>query len=93
MRAVVGLVNAAETDFVMGESRGLLADTSVNGALSTTIWISNRHGRVFWAGARNIYTPEFAARIGGGMTGDADEFALGWLKAIGQGKAGGSSNK
>ncbi len=54
-------------------------------------WViySTSHGRVFWAGVRNIYTPEFAARIGGGMTGDADEFALGWLKAIGQGKARG----
>jgi hypothetical protein len=32
-----------------------------------------------------IYTPEFAALIDSGMDGRADGFALGMLKAIGEG--------
>jgi len=80
------LVNAAEADFIIGESRGLSADVSVNDALPTTIWFSNRHGRVFWAGARDIYTPEFSVLIDKAITGNGDGTALGWLKDIGDGE-------
>jgi hypothetical protein len=81
----IDLVNAAEADFIIGESRGLSADASVNNALPTTIWFSNRHGRAFWESTRNIYTPQFAARIDEALTMDSDGIALAWLKAMGEG--------
>jgi hypothetical protein len=80
------LVNAAEADFIIGESRGLSADASVNNALPTVIWFANRHGRVFWEGTRDIYTPEFAAIIDEAMASDADGIALNWLKLVGKGE-------
>jgi len=79
------LLNGAEADFVIGESRGLSSDISVTNALSTTIWLSNRHGRAFWENTRIIYTPEFAALIDSGMDGRANGFGVGMLKSIGQG--------
>lgn len=82
------LMNAAESDYIIGESRELSADVSTNDALSTVIWISNPHGRVFWAGARDVYTPEFAALIDEAIAGKADGLALKWLKAVGVGAAG-----
>ena len=42
MSLYLELVNGAEADFVIGESRGLSSDISVSNALSTTIWLSNR---------------------------------------------------
>ena len=86
------LLNAAEADFIIGESRGLSADVSVNNALPTVIWFSNRHGRVFWKSTRVIYTPEFAAVIDEAMAGDADGLALKWLEGIGKGVAGSPPN-
>lgn len=86
------LLNAAEADFIIGESRGLSADVSVNNALPTVIWFANRHGRVFWKSTRIIYTPEFAAVIDEAMAGDADGLALKWLESIGRGAAGSSPN-
>lgn len=86
------LVNAAEADFILGESRGLSADASVNDALPTVIWFANRHGRQFWQGTRDIYTPEFAAVIDKAIAGDADGIALNWLELVGKGEVGGTSN-
>ena len=45
MSLYLELLNGAEADFVIGESRGLSSDISVTNALSTTIFLSNRHGR------------------------------------------------
>jgi len=83
----IDLLNAAEADFIIGESRGLSADVSVNNALPTTIWFSNRHGRVFWESIRKIYTPRFAALIDESLSGNSDGMALPWLKSIGKGVA------
>jgi hypothetical protein len=81
------LLNGAEADFVIGESRGLSSDISVTNALSTTIFLSNRHGRAFWENARAVYMPEFAALIDSGMDGRANDRAVGWLRSIGKGAA------
>jgi hypothetical protein len=81
------LLNGAEADFVIGESRGLSSDISVTNALSTTIFLSNRHGREFWENARAVYMPEFAALVDSGMDGRANDFALSWLRSIGKGAA------
>ena len=86
------LLNGAEADFVIGESRGLSSDISVTGALSTTIWLSNRHGRAFWKNTRVLYTPEFAALVDSGMDGRANGFGAGWLKSIGVGATSDSSS-
>ena len=77
------LLNGAEADFVIGESRGLLSDISATNGLSTTVWLSNRHGRVFWESVRNLYTPEFAALIDNGMDGRANGVVLDFLKSTG----------
>ena len=79
------LLNGAEADFVIGESRGLSSDVSVTDALSATVWLSNRHGREFWKNARVLYTPEFTALVDGGMDGRANDFAADWLRLIGRG--------
>jgi hypothetical protein len=81
------LLNGAEADFVIGESRGLSSDISVTDALSSTIFLSNRHGRAFWKDARVVYTPEFAALVDRGMDGRANGLGIGWLKSIGKGAA------
>ena len=88
MSLYLELLNAAEADYVIGESRGLSADVSVSTAFSTTVWMSNRHGRAFWANVRYVYTPEFSALIDEGMAGGADGVALNVLKSIGEGVAG-----
>jgi len=79
------LLNGAEADFVIGESRGLSSDISVTNALSTTIWLSNRHGRALWASSRILFTPEFAALVDSGMDGRADGLGIGFLKTMGTG--------
>ena len=79
------LLNGAEADFVIGESRGLSSDISVTDALSSTIWLSNRHGRAFWKNARVVYMPEFAALVDRAMDGRANGLGVGWLKSIGDG--------
>jgi len=81
------LLNGAEADFVIGESRGLSSDNSVTNAVSTTIFLSNRHGRAFWENARVVYMPEFAALVDSGMDGRANDLAVGWLRSIGKGAA------
>lgn len=73
----LALLNGAEADFVIGESRGLSSDVSVTNALSATIFLSNRHGRAFWENARVVYMPEFAALIDSGMDGRVDDLAIG----------------
>jgi hypothetical protein len=85
------LLNGAEADFVIGESRGLSSDVSVTGGLSTTVWLSNRHGRAFWEKTRVLYTPEFAVLIDSGMDGRADGIVAGWLRSIGDGETSDSS--
>ena len=85
------LLNGAEADFVIGESRGLSSDISVTNALSATIWLSNRHGRAFWENTRIIYTPEFAALIDSGMDGRANGLGIGFLKSTGDGVTSDSS--
>ena len=85
------LLNGAEADFVIGESRGLSSDISVTDALSTTVWLSNRHGRAFWKNARVLYTPEFTALVDSGMDGRANGFVVDWLKSIGDGATSNSS--
>lgn len=89
----LALLNGAEADFVIGESRGLSSDISVTNALSATIWLSNRHGRMFWENTRIIYTPEFAALIDSGMDGRANGLGVGMLKSTGDGFARGSSTE
>ena len=79
------LLNGAEADFIIGESRGLSSDITVTNGLSATIWLSNRHGRAFWENTRIIYTPKFAALIDSGMDGRASGIVLELLKAIGEG--------
>jgi len=91
MSLYLELLNGAEADFVIGESRGLSSDISVTNALSTTIFLSNRHGRAFWENARIVYTPEFAALVDSGMDGRANGLALGFLKATGKGVTSDSS--
>ena len=86
------LLNGAEADFVIGESRGLSSDISVTNALSTTIWLSNRHGRAFWKNTRIIYTPEFAALVDSGMDGRADGIGVGMFKLTGEGITNDSSS-
>ena len=76
------LLSGAEADFVIGESRGLSSDISVTDALSSTIWLSNRHGRAFWKNACVVYTPEFAALVDRGMDGRANGIGVDWLKSI-----------
>ena len=85
MSLYLELLNGAEADFVIGESRGLSSDISVTEAMSTSVWLSNRHGRAFWKNTRVLYTPEFAALVDSGMDGRANGFAIGWLKSIGAG--------
>ena len=85
------LLNGAEADFVIGESRGLSSDVSVTGGLSTTIWLSNRYGRAFWKNTRMLYTPEFAALVDSGMDGRANGFAAGWLESVAIGATSESS--
>lgn len=85
MSLYLELVNGAEADFVIGESRGLSSDISVTNAISTTVWLSNRHGRAFWQNTRNLYTPEFAALVDQGMDGRANGIAIGFLELIGKG--------
>ena len=91
MSLYLELLNGAEADFVIGESRGLSSDISVTNALSTTIWLSNRHGRAFWENTRIIYTPEFAALIDSGMDGRANGLGIGLLKSTGDGVTSDSS--
>lgn len=91
MSLYLELLNGAEADFVIGESRGLSSDISVTNAISTTILLSNRHGRAFWENTRVIYTPEFAAQIDSGMDGRADGLLVGLLKSIGDGAPSDSS--
>jgi hypothetical protein len=91
MSLYLELLNGAEADFVIGESRGLSSDISVTNALSTTIFLSNRHGRAFWENTRIIYTPEFAALIDSGMDGRANGLAVGYLKSTGEGATNDSS--
>jgi hypothetical protein len=79
------LLNGAEADFVIGESRGLSSDVAVTNSLSTTIWISNRHGRAFWENTRIIYTPKFAELIDKGMDGRADGLGINFIEATGVG--------
>jgi len=79
------LLNGAEADFIIGESRGLASDIRVTNAVSTTLFLSNRHGRALWENSRTVYTPEFAALIDIGMDGRADDVGLGYLKLIGGG--------
>jgi len=86
------LLNGAEADFIIGESRGLSSDIAMTSALSTTIWLSNRHGRAFWKDARNVYTPEFAAIVDSGMDGRGNGLGAGWLKLIGEGASSDSSS-
>lgn len=85
MSLYLELVNGAEADYVIGESRGLSSDISVTNALSTTVWLSNRHGRAFWRNTRNLYTAEIAALVDQGMDGRADGLAVGFLESIGKG--------
>jgi hypothetical protein len=92
MSLYLELLNGAEADFVIGESRGLSSDISVTNALSSTIFLSNRHGRAFWENTRIIYTPEFAALVDSGMDGRANGLALGFLKATGEGVTSDSSS-
>lgn len=87
------LVNAAESDFVIGESRGLSSDIMVTAAASTTIWLSNRHGRAFWEAVRVVYMPEFAALIDESIGGEVDGYALRMLRAIGAAESGKSSTE
>jgi len=91
MSLYLELLNGAEADFVIGESRGLSSDISVTNALSATIWLSNRHGRAFWENTRIIYTPEFAALIDSGMDGRANGLGIGFLKSTGDGVTSDSS--
>ena len=74
------LLNGAEADFVIGESRGLSSDITVTNGLSATIWLSNRHGSAFWENTRTIYIPEFAALIDSGMDGRANGNPLSFAK-------------
>ena len=76
---------------MIGESRGLSSDISVTNALSTTIFLSNRHGREFWENTRMIYTPEFAALVDSGMDGRANGLAVEYLKSTGEGATSESS--
>jgi len=85
MSLYLELLNGAEADYVIGESRGLSSDISVTNALSSTIFLSNRHGRAFWERARIVYMPEFAALVDSGMDGRANGMALDTLKYIGAG--------
>jgi hypothetical protein len=71
--------------------KGLSSDTSVSNVLSTTIWLSNRHGRAFWKNTRIIYTPEFAALNDSGMDGRANGLGVGFLKSTGEGATSDSS--
>jgi hypothetical protein len=87
MSLYLELLNGAEADFVIGESRGLSSDISVTNALSTTIFLSNRHGRAFWESVRVIYMPEFAALVDKGMDGRANDLAVGLMRSIGKGAA------
>ena len=61
------------------------------GTMSTTVWLSNRHGRAFWKNTRVLYTPEFAALVDSGMDGRANGFVADWLKSIGVGDTSDSS--
>ena len=88
----LALLNGAEADFVIGESRGLSSDISVTDALSSTVWLSNRHGRAFWKNARVVYMPEFAALVDRAMDGRANDLAIGWLRSIGDGATSDSSS-
>ncbi len=88
MSLYLELLNGAEAEFVIGESRGLSSDISVTNGLSATIFLSNRHGRALWENSRIIYIPEFAALIDSGMDGRANGMALDLIKAIGEGSPG-----
>ena len=92
MSLYLELLNGAEADFVIGESRGLSSDISVTNALSSTIFLSNRHGRAFWENVRIVYMPEFAALVDSGMDGRADGLALEFLNATGEGVTSDSSS-
>lgn len=70
---------------MIGESRGLSSDISATNALSTTIFLSNRHGRALWENSRIIYTPESATLIDSGMDGRANGLAVEYLKSTGEG--------
>jgi len=87
MSLYLELLNGAEADFVIGESRGLSSDISVTNALSATVFLSNRHGRAFWESARVVYMPEFAALVDSGMDGRANDIAVGLMRSIGKGAA------
>lgn len=93
MSLYLELLNGAEADFVIGESRGLSADISVTNALSTTIFLSNRHGRAFWENTRIVYIPEFAALIDSGMDGRADGLAIEFLTSTAAGSTSDSSTE
>lgn len=79
------LLNGAEADFIIGESRGLMSDITATTGGSAAVWLSNRHGRAFWANVRNLYTPEFAALIDIGMDGRADGIGIKFLSGTAMG--------